>query len=51
MLKFFIAFIDGATNEFFSYWLSIFIWNIQQFEDKKFQINTKLFSIVEKIDV
>ena len=51
MLKFFITIIGGPTKESFTNWRSIFIWNIPQFKDKEFPLNTKLYAIVEKVYV
>ena len=42
--------VDGPTKESFTN-DNAFIRNILQFKDKEFRIDTKLFAIVEEVDV
>ena len=47
-MEFFFTLVNGATKDFFK---ASSFENIWQFKDKEFRIHTKLFVIVEKVDV
>ena len=51
MLELFVTVTDGATKESFMTWSSVFNRNIDKIKDKDFWIHTKLFPILEEVDV